>query len=473
MQGKSSIDDEYKNLSLAQLKANVSRALISALSDQCKRYCILSGYEGLPEWFDTDIDFMVDQEDFEHMPLIIEEVAHRTNTHLFQFVDHEFTARAFILISLSGPRLTKIQPDSASDYRHFGALWLRADEVLAARRWHPRGFWIPSPAHEFAYYLIKRLNKREFGEQNGNRLHRLYTEDSDGCDRMIARFWKGKRQKALGQMAGSNDWAELQVHLEEFRRTMRRRTAESLPQKIISNPKRALHHFSRIVHPTGGWIALMGPDGSGKSLVIDAIRLQFSSVFRNVDCFHLRPGLLLRKAIAKGTVTDPHGQPPRGLVPSIAKVFYFAADYFLGYVLQITPALRCTRLIVFDRYFYDLLVDSKRVRYGGPGWLLRLAARIVPRPDLVILLDAPAEVLWSRKHEVPFEEVVRQRTGYLQVVRSLSSAVVVDAAQPVSDVIHDVNSAIVAHFEKRSASRLELNPPPLSASTLKSDTPSH
>ena len=48
-----------------------------------------------------------------------------------------------------------------------------------------------------------------------------------------------------------------------------------------------------------------------------------------------------------------------------------------------------TRLVIFDRYIYDLLVDSKRVRYGGPAWMLRLLARIVPRPELVILLDAP------------------------------------------------------------------------------------
>src|ERR1022692_1770019 len=97
---------------------------------------MLSGYERLPDLYDSDIDFMVGQEDFERMPALIEEVARQSNTRLFLSVEHEINARAYYLASLSGPELTFIQPDSTSNYRHFGSLWLRADEVLSARRWH-------------------------------------------------------------------------------------------------------------------------------------------------------------------------------------------------------------------------------------------------------------------------------------------------------------------------------------------------
>jgi thymidylate kinase len=470
--GKSLIDDGSRNLSPLHTKTTVARALISALSDGCRAYCILSGYEELPESFDTDIDFMVDQEDFQRIPRIIEDVARQTNTQLFQSIEHEITARAFLLVSLSGPTLTMIQLDSASDYRHFGPLWLRAKEVLETRRWHPRGFWIPSASHEFTYYLIKRLNKRDFGQQHGTRLHRLYAEDSHACDRMIARFWGRRQRSALICMAASNDWTELSASLESFRAELMRHTGESIVQRILSIPKRTIHVLGRIARPTGAWIAFIGPDGSGKSVVIDAVRRQFAPAFRDVRCFHMRPRLLRRKAIADGPVTDPHGQAPRGLLASIAKAFYFAADYYLGYAFQIAPALSRTRLILFDRYIYDLVVDSKRVRYGGPGWLLRLVARAVPRPDLVILLDAPAEVLWSRKREVPFDEVIRQRSAYLQLARKLPSTIVVNAAQPVSDVIHEVACALIAHFSRRTAERLELQVSPFSASGIESDAPS-
>ena len=469
-----SIDGECQDPSPAYVKANFAHSLISALSNECQAYCMLTGYEELAESFDTDIDFMVNQEDYRRMPRIIERISRMMDMRLFQSVEHEMTARAFLLGSVSGTRLTIVRPDSASDYRHFGSLWLRASEVLEARRWHPRGFWIPSAAHEFAYYLIKRLNKRDFRQEHGFRLHRLYAEDSRACDLMIARFWSGQQRIALSRMAVSDDWAEIYMNLESFRKELRSNTAESFPQKVASSRKRALHFLGRIVRPTGGWIAFIGPDGCGKSLVISVIRQHFARAFREVQCFHLRPQLLRRKANAKGVVTDPHGQPARGLLASIAKVFYFVADYSLGYLFLIAPALRLTRLIIFDRYIYDLLVDSKRARYGGPAWLLRLAARVVPRPDLVVLLDAPAEVLWSRKQEVPFDEVVRQRTAYLQLAGTLPSTTVVNAAQPLPDVIHDVIEVLIAHFSRRTADRLELQASsPLTEGGIESDTPNY
>ena len=456
------IDADSQSLSTMEVKARVARALISVLSEKCTAYCMLSGYERLPDSYDSDIDFMISQDDFEHMPFLIEEVARRSNTQLFLSVEHEINARAYYLASPSGSELTFVAPDSTSNYRHFGSLWLRSDEVLAARRWYPRGFWIPSAAHEFAYYLIKRLNKRDFSQEHAARLHRLYAEDNRGCDLMIARFWSGRQARSLSRMADSNDWAEMYLTLDLFRRKLKRTSAETFLQKVASSPKGALHLLGRMARPTGGWIALIGPDGCGKSSIIDVIRQQYTFAFRAVQCFHMRPKLLRRKTQTDAVVTNPHGQRPRGFIASSAKALFLIADYLLGYMFQVVPALGRTHLIIFDRYVYDLLVDSKRVRYGGPRWLLRLVALVVPRPDLVILLDAPAEVLWSRKQEVVFEEVVRQRKAYLQVVSKLPSAIVVNAAQPIPDVIRDVNGAIVAYFSRRTADRLGLPVAPVS-----------
>jgi thymidylate kinase len=444
----------------SQVKSTVARSLIASLSNECKSFCILSGYERLPDSFDTDIDFMVGQDDFERIPHIIEQVARATNTRLFHTVAHELSARSFWLGYQARDQLIIVQPDSTADYRHFELLWLRSEELLAARRWHPHGFWIPSARHEFAYYLIKRLNKRSLDEDHEAKLHRLYLEDPEGCDQMLARFWKGRNRQVLAEMARNNHWKEMRFRLECFRAELRQNSAESFMEKVLSSLRHVPHHLRRIVNPTGAWIAIMGPDGAGKSAVIQAIRQQFSSVYSEVKCFHLRPKSLLRRKETNQPVTDPHGRPARGHILSIAKVFFFIADYWFGYLGTFAPAMMRSQLIVFDRYMYDLLVDSKRVRYGGPAWLLRFAARVIPHPDLVILLDASPEVLWSRKQEVPFEEIERQREEYLQVAGRLSFARIVNAAQPLPDVIHDVNNAIVEHFERRTAERLHLKIPP-------------
>ena len=439
------------------IRFRVGALLISKLSSECRDYCILSGYEQFPRSFDTDIDFMVDAADFDRIPSIVNEIGEETGTRLFQSVQHELSARAFFLVSQSGSKLAVVQPDSTSDYRHFGSLWLRADEVLAERRWHTNGFWIPAPAHEFIYYLVKRLNKRDFTAQHGLKLHRLYEEDPQGSDQQLARFWSGEKKRSLSSMAASGNWIDLQASLEGFRDELMRNTSDSFLQKMDCGVARMSHFIDRIVRPTGAWIAFMGPDGCGKSSVIEAVTDQFAPIFNRVDRYHMRPSVITKKGGSKGSVTDPHGQEPRGVLASIAKIFYLGTDYFAGYLLRIRPAMIRTRLVIFDRYIYDLLVDSKRVRYGGPAWMLRLLARIVPRPELVILLDAPAEVLWSRKQEVTFDEVVRQRKDYLSLVKLLPSAVVINASQPLPNVLHDVEEAVVNHFSHRTATRLGLD----------------
>lgn len=448
--------DESMATTPAQVKASVAFALISALDKECETYCLLSGYDRLPNSFDTDIDFMVGRHDFKRMPLIIEKIALQTNTRLFQSVSHELTAHAFLLVSLSGADMTIAQLDAASDYRHFGSLWLRASEVLASRRVHPRGFWIPSADNEFGYCLIKRLNKRSLGPTYASRLHSLYIEDPHACERMIGRFWKGQQAKAINRMAAANDWKEMSICLESYREQLMRNTAESILQRGVSSLKGALHFLGRVAQPTGAWIAFIGPDGSGKSLVISRVGEQFEPAFRGVQCFHMRPKFLSGGPKTGAPVTDPHGQPPRGYFASIVKLLYYAMDYLLGYVFHIFPALIRTRLILFDRYIYDFLVDTKRVRYGGPSWLLKVAARIVLCPNLVILLDAPAEVLWRRKREVSLDEVERQRIAYLNVAHTLPRAIVINGAQPIADVAHDVAEAILDHFARRTARRLGL-----------------
>jgi thymidylate kinase len=458
--GAQSSTRELENApSLQQVKGSVARSLIATLENQCKGYCILSGYDDLPDSFDTDIDFMVHIADFERMPQLIEHVARETNTRLFHTVGHELSARSYSLGFQLAGTLVIVQPDSTADYRHFGLLWLRSQEVLRMRRWHPRGFWIPAAHHEFAYYLIKRLNKLSFDAKHGLRLHRLYLLDPAGCDQMIARYWKGPNRDCIRRMARSNDWHEMESWIEEFRYELVHHPLESLLRRILSGPERAWHHIRRLAFPTGGCIAVIGPDGAGKSAVIEAICEQFRFAYHRVKCFHLRPKLLRPGKETHAPVTDPHGRPARGLLLSVAKLLFMVADYWLGYLLQIAPAMRRSQLIVFDRYFYDVLVDRKRIRYGGPAWLLKFASAVIPRPDLVILLDAPPDMLWSRKQEVAFEEVVRQRSEYLRLAQRLPFARIVNAGQELPAVVGGVDDAIVTYFENRTAARLHLGQP--------------
>ena len=81
---------------------------------------------------------------------------------------------------------------------------------------------------------------------------------------------------------------------------------------------------------------------------------------------------------------------------------------------------------------------------------------MVPKPDLVIVLNAPPEVLQARKQEVSFEETVRQCRAYVSLGRALVNGHIVEANQIFERVAGDVTDLILRHLAVRTARRFGL-----------------
>lgn len=186
-------------------------------------------------------------------------------------------------------------------------------------------------------------------------------------------------------------------------------------------------------------IVILGPDGAGKSSVIQGLISGLTQGERIVKVRHLKPRLVnLRPGEVVTIVTDPHGKAPRSALVSIAKVFVWLVEEWCANLFQDQKET----VLICDRYYHDLLVDPKRYRYGGPRWVANLVGMLMPQPDLWVLLDAPAEVLQARKQEVPLEETSRQRNAYLSFVRDQKDSVTVDATQSLDKVVSDVEQSI-------------------------------
>jgi len=207
----------------------------------------------------------------------------------------------------------------------------------------------------------------------------------------------------------------------------------------------------------GVWLTFLGPDGCGKSSVIQGVmNLIDHDLFSGVEVIHLRPhvGQSINRSNAKSVVENPHEQKKRNKIISVFKIIYFLFDYTLGYFIKVRPLLQDNKLVIFDRYYYDLQVDPLRYRYGGPMWFSQFIGHFIPKPDLVIVLNASAETIQSRKKEVPFEETERQTYEYQGLSETMDNVIIVNAEQTIERVVRDVNDAVLDYMEHRMRSRL-------------------
>jgi thymidylate kinase len=161
-------------------------------------------------------------------------------------------------------------------------------------------------------------------------------------------------------------------------------------------------------------IVVLGPDGAGKSSVVQGLMSKLTQSGCDARIRHLKPWFFLsRQGEAVTIAVDPQGRPPHSVPRSVAKIFFWLMEEWSADLFQDSKK----SLLLCDRYYHDLLIDWKRYRYGGPLWAARLVGILMPHPDLWILLDAPPEVFQARKQEVSLEETKRQRQAYLAFVR--------------------------------------------------------
>jgi len=199
------------------------------------------------------------------------------------------------------------------------------------------------------------------------------------------------------------------------------------------------------------FVAFLGCDGSGKSAVIESVSRVLEGQGIALTRGHWRPRpFAAAGSNAGGNADDPHGQSPRGFVPSILKLGWLWCNWWLGW-LRGLGAARKHGVLLFDRYHADLLVDPRRYRYGGPEVLARWASRLMPQPDLAFFLDAPPGVLLSRKNEVDLRTLEELRKSYLALCNSQPRIAVVDVNRALDEVVRDVLDQIsrVVTFPKK------------------------
>lgn len=420
-------------------------------------YSIVGDTRSLPDQIDSDVDMVVSQQRIHQIPALLARCCRSTQTRLVQVIPHEQTAYFCVLARQDHQgNLHFLQADICGDYYRQGKLFLTADELLAQRMeatdaaGRSKGFMVPAPAGEFMYYLLKKIDKQQLNDRQAHHLSRQWRQDPEGVNANLARFWPSAACQLIAAAAKQNNWHPVQARLPELQQALHQNLSFSF-RAIFQEGKRLVN---RVNTPTGLMLTLLGPDGSGKSTVGKKLLKDLAPAFWHTQYIHLRPEVgVSSNGRDNSPVVDPHGKPPRHWTTSLLKCLYYVFDYNAGYLCKIKPRLIQTSMVVFDRYYHDLLVDPARYRYGGPLPAAKACGNFLPYPDLFLILDAPAETLHQRKQEVPLEETIRQRQAYRRLAKRLPNSYLVDASQPLKKVVANTEGLILQHMAKRTAKR--------------------
>jgi thymidylate kinase len=118
-------------------------------------------------------------------------------------------------------------------------------------------------------------------------------------------------------------------------------------------------------------------------------------------------------------------------------------------------------IVLFDRHFfsdyyaYDIANPraDRRLSDRIHGFILN---RVYPKPDLVIYLDAPAEVLFARKGEGTIEALERRRQEYMSLQGVVKHFALVDATQPQEVVAREVTNLIRDFYNQRTGKQMKV-----------------
>lgn len=186
-------------------------------------------------------------------------------------------------------------------------------------------------------------------------------------------------------------------------------------------------------------VAIMGVDGSGKTTIINMVKGQFKHrlakrvhvLYRNKKIFN-----------TKGPIKH-HKMPPYSTFVSVGKLFYKAIFWVFHYYTYLAPLRKKGTIILCDHfYFFYFAIDPIRFRYGGPNKLAWVVAKLVPKPDINILLDASFEVVYQRKQEISPDAMHALIQAHHELLSKLPNAYVVNANLPLTKVVREVSEII-------------------------------
>jgi len=398
------------------------RTFFRELEEKGVRYCVLRNYEGLPYSLgEGDLDIYVTPEDAQRIEEVITLVARKMRMRVIQRV-YTFHVVGYTVVwndvSVAEPG---IHIDVMRRFAWRGVEFFPCRELFEKQR-KLRGISVPHPVHEAFISLLDRvLWGGEVGKKHSQSIASTITEHEQEWSRLLSLTFGSSTAETILKSLRKEDLDYLLQHQSLLQ-------WKSLLHGFLRNPGKNvsgfllhyLHQLRNLLRPRGFFVALIGPDGAGKSTIVEGLDKALLRLHLITRVFHWRPFLFKPlRDLTRTIVTNqiPKSSETSGTLVSFLRLMYYTADYIIGYFLRVLPVLRRGGIVLFDRYFFDYSVDPERVRTKFLGGMPRFLYRFVPHPDAVFLVQADPETIHSRKPELSIAEIDRQLKAFQNLSR--------------------------------------------------------
>ncbi|MEO8285767.1 MAG: hypothetical protein ABI670_04980 [Chloroflexota bacterium] len=220
-------------------------------------------------------------------------------------------------------------------------------------------------------------------------------------------------------------------------------------------------------------VAIIGPDGAGKSTLVQRLHqagtLPTAIVYMGGNAATANYTLPTTRWFTNRWLAKNGGLPGKpGAISvsreskqvsplkrvasgaiSVVRLGHELLEYTYRFIVAYS-ARRRGAVVLYDRYIYDPLIDAMADNPSRWYWFrAELFRRIFPRPDILIVLEAPGTLLFERKGEHDPGRLDRVRAACREIAQSFDSVTYIDATQPPDDVAEKA----LAFINKNRSSR--------------------
>lgn len=418
-------------------------------------YAVLRNFEGLPDKNAArDIDIIITRKSYKEIKKELVELIERSGWKIVTYL-HSDRLITFVCATTTEGATDIVQWDFFFDTSVWGIQLMSAEEFLVHKQFNGFLYYVGVEGQFLDKYLYNRAVGSHYPEKY--RATRKAVEDSPiVAEKLLATFG----YKTIKECDKANGKRLLLAAL--WANAKKRLLAQ------ICSIIYFLYTFigNYICSRTGVSIGFTGPDGSGKTTVIDMLLERIAPVFGKAHkYYHFRPTLFgnlgdvahsagIKKEVDRD-YSNPHRGGKTGKLSSLARLAYYSIDYIVGYFIKVKSATRITRVVIFDRYYTDIICDSRRSRiYLNPKFLYWWGKLFIPSLNYNILLTASSESILARKRELDEEGIntINKKIDYLCSKKGYRK-VLNEAAPQVA--VNEILSYVFEEQHRKNVKRLK------------------